>query len=196
MRVICVSGKARHGKDTVASFIKEGLEDRGYRVLVTHYADLLKFMCKNFFGWNGEKDEKGRKLLQYVGTDVIRTAIPNFWVDFIVDVLLLFKDEWDFVIIPDCRFPNEVERLREFGINTLLLRVIRDGFESDLNSEAINHISETALDEYDFDIVMVNRTLEELKTSVEVLVRGLVGGSEDEEERDSGAVVSEASLHK
>ena len=46
--ILC-SGRARHGKDTSAEIIKDNLETRGYRVLVTHYADLLKYICKNGF---------------------------------------------------------------------------------------------------------------------------------------------------
>ena len=63
-RVITISGKARSGKDTTALLLKEALEKKGYRVLITHYADLLKFVCKEYFGWNGEKDEEGRTLIQ------------------------------------------------------------------------------------------------------------------------------------
>ena len=79
---ICVSGLARHGKDTSAEIIKKILEERGYSVLIAHYGDLLKFICKNFFGWNGEKDTDGRTLLQQVGTNCIRKQNPDYWVDF------------------------------------------------------------------------------------------------------------------
>ena len=72
MKVICISAKAQHGKDTVANFMKECLEAKEKRVLVTHYADLVKYGCKTFFNWDGQKDEKGRALLQYVGTDIVR----------------------------------------------------------------------------------------------------------------------------
>lgn len=109
MQVIAISGKAQHGKDTSAKILKNMLEADGYRVLITHYADLLKYMCRTFFGWNGEKDDAGRHILQYVGTDIIRQKRPDFWVDFVTDVLALFPDDWDFVLIPDCRFPNEIE---------------------------------------------------------------------------------------
>jgi len=87
LRVIAISGKAQNGKDTTAGFLKCALESDGYRVLVTHYADLLKYMCKQYFGWDGQKDDAGRQILQYVGTDVIRSKRPDFWVDFIIDVL-------------------------------------------------------------------------------------------------------------
>ena len=116
MKVICISGKAQNGKDTTASFMKQALEDKGQRVLIAHFGDLVKYICKTFFGWDGQKDERGRTLLQYVGTDKIRAVSPDYWVDFIVNILTIFKDEWDYVLIPDCRFPNEYEIFLHYGL--------------------------------------------------------------------------------
>lgn len=56
MKVIAVSGHARHGKDTVAKMLQEQLEADGNKVLITHYADLLKYICKTFF-WMGRQKE-------------------------------------------------------------------------------------------------------------------------------------------
>lgn len=50
MKVILISGKARHGKDTTAGFLKNALEADGSSVLVAHYGDLVKYVCKTFFG--------------------------------------------------------------------------------------------------------------------------------------------------
>lgn len=51
MKVICISGKAQNGKDTTAGFMKEILEARGNRVLIAHFGDLVKYICKTFFDW-------------------------------------------------------------------------------------------------------------------------------------------------
>ena len=59
MKVICISGKAGHGKDTFAGFLKKSLEEQYKRVLITHYGDLIKYVCEKFFEWDGMKDEKG-----------------------------------------------------------------------------------------------------------------------------------------
>lgn len=166
MKVILISGKAQNGKDTSAAFLKDILTNDGARVCIAHYADLLKHICKAFFGWNGEKDEKGRHILQYVGTDVIRKREPAFWVDFIVKVLELFYDEWDYVIIPDCRFPNEVEKMRDH-FDTVHIRVTRPGFVSPLTKEQQKHISETALDNTVPDFTIVNSgTLYDLRDAL------------------------------
>lgn len=155
MKIITISAKARHGKDYTASTIKEELEKQGYRVLIYHYADLLKWICKTFFGWNGKKDVEGRTMLQYVGTDVIRSHNPNYWVEFVRDFLDMFRDEWDYVILPDTRFPNEIEVLREM-YDVLSLKVVRPDFDNGLTEEQKQHVSETALDNYNFDNTLIN----------------------------------------
>lgn len=147
--------------------IKATLESDGYKVLVAHYADLLKHICRSFFGWDGKKDDAGRHILQYVGTDIIRKQRPDFWVEFIADILQLFPNEWDFVLIPDCRFPNEIYCLKEAGFDTVHLRVVRENFESPLTEEQRKHPSETALDDVEPDYYINNYgTLNELNSEV------------------------------
>lgn len=156
LKVIAVSGHAGNGKDTAAKFLAKKLESDGKKVLITHYADLLKYICKTFFGWDGQKDEVGRTLLQYVGTDVIRNKKPNYWVDFVADILCDFGDSWDYAIIPDTRFPNEFERLRERGLDVVHLRIERKNFKSPLTEEQQKHPSETALDNIKPDYCIIN----------------------------------------
>ena len=60
IKIYAISGKAQQGKDTFAEILSQELTEKGYRVLVIHYADLLKFICKSLFNWDGQKDENGR----------------------------------------------------------------------------------------------------------------------------------------
>lgn len=156
MKIICISGHAQNGKDTVAKMMRDMLQMEGYRVLITHYADLVKFVCTNFFGWDGNKDEQGRQLLQKVGTDIVRKQNPDYWVDFIVDMLTFFEDEWDYVLIPDTRFPNEIEKLRKCGFSIEHVRVSRPDFDNQLTEEQKHHPSETALDDTCPDALIIN----------------------------------------
>ena len=153
MHIILISGKAQNGKDSCAKILKQKLEQKNNKVLITHYGDPVKFLATNLFNWNGEKDEYGRTLLQKVGTDIVRTQNPNFWVDFIIDILKLFKGEWNYVLIPDCRFINELTRYGEEW-DTTTVRVNRLNFENNLTAEQKNHPSETELDNYHFDYVI------------------------------------------
>ena len=177
MKIYVISGKAGAGKDTLAVFLKESLEAAGKRVLITHYADLLKHMLRSFFGWNGEKDEFGRSLLQRVGTDVIRAQDPDFWVDFLIRVFRFFPDEWDFVLIPDARFPNEIDRLKEAGFEVEHLRVWRSAQNTAPMTEAqLAHQSETALDDVKPDWAICNiGNLSSFRVTAENLAGELLG---------------------
>ena len=177
MKIIAVSGKAQHGKDSTCGFMQDFLELEGKKVLIAHYGDLVKYICKTFFDWNGEKDEAGRTLLQRVGTDVIRAQEPDYWVGFIETILRMFLNEWDYVLIPDCRFPNEIEYLKNRGFDVTHIRVVRENFESPLTEEQQKHPSETALDEYGQDILLINRgDLADLQEAVCILTEDLLAG--------------------
>lgn len=158
MNIILISGKAQHGKDTVAGFLREALEARGQRVLIAHYGDLVKYICKTFFGWDGQKDEAGRSLLQRVGTDVIRRKDEYFWVNFIGRILRFFPDEWDYVLIPDCRFRNEVQLGNLFWCvdQATHVRVVRPDFDNGLTPKQQAHPSETDLDGVNPDVLFMN----------------------------------------
>lgn len=177
MQIIVISGRAQHGKDTVAKMLEHHLKAFGKNVLITHYADLLKYICKAYFNWDGIKDERGRQLLQYVGTDVVRNINPEFWVDFVSTMLKWFGtkeivegekgDRWNYVIIPDTRFPNEIERLKNDGHTVIHLRVNRPDCENGLTNEQCKHISENALDDTPPDVVIINNgTLRELDKAI------------------------------
>lgn len=179
MRVITISGKAQHGKDTTASIIKEKLEATGYRTLIIHYADLLKYMCKQYFGWNGVKDDEGRRLLQRVGTDVVRAKDDGFWVDSVRRILSVIGDCWDYVLIPDTRFPNEVYPMG-MSVPGLNIRVCRstdgDPFDNGLTEEQKNHASETSLDDFIPDIVVYNDgDIDKLRDSIDVVMNEILG---------------------
>ena len=154
--VILLSGKSGSGKDFIANIMKQQLEEKGNKVLITHYADLLKYILKTFFDWDGQKDEKGRYLLQYVGTDVVREKFPDYWVSFVKDIITMFPNEWDYVLIPDARFPNEITEMYCADFKTISMRVNRINYKSKLTEEQQQHESEIALDDYDFDYYITN----------------------------------------
>lgn len=175
MKIILISGKARHGKDSLATFMKEDLERHNKKVLIAHYADLLKFICTNYFNWNGKKNIEGRQLLQYVGTDKIRAVDPDMWVMFIIKILKIFPDNWDYVLIPDCRFVNEVKIIQLNFNDVKIVRIHRPNFINDLTEEQRNSESETALDNYTFDYIVCNdSTLDNLKLKAEYLVQDIL----------------------
>ncbi len=179
MNIIAISGHAQHGKDTFALMLRSILEEHGETVLIAHYGDLVKYICRKFFRWNGEKDDYGRHLLQYVGTDIVRQQCPDFWVDFIVQMLKLFGDNWSYVLIPDTRFPNEIDGLLEAGFRTRHLRIVRPDFVSPLTEEQQQHPSETALDSVTPDDLILNDgSLEHLELLAEQYVKEKIYGTD------------------
>lgn len=175
MKLIVISGHAQHGKDTVGQTMKEVLEESGRTVLITHYADLLKFILRYYFGWDGEKDAHGRSLIQYVGTDIVRRQDENFWVDFIAKMLKLFYGRWEFVIIPDCRFKNEISRLTDHGFNITHVRVKRTPEPHTLTESQAKHPSETELDDVQPDYWFYNNgSVEDLKENVRKYIKEIL----------------------
>lgn len=164
MKTLLISGKSGSGKDIFASFLKDELEKNGLRVIITHYADPVKFFAEKYFKWDGVKDEKGRHLLQTLGTDWVRTVLPNYWVGVITGFLDAMEpnDQFDVAIIADTRFPNEIELPYDVLEDITTVRIKRmnpDGtlwINPVLTEEQKNHPSETSLDNYVFDYTIIN----------------------------------------
>ena len=161
--VILISAKARHGKDTVAKILKELIEKSGKSVLICHFADHLKMLCQNSYNWvPGDKGPIGRIILQKVAT-VYRNNDPDCWANIVREITKSCPEEY--VIIPDWRYRNEAQ---VFGdMDTTTVRVIRPDFDNGLTAEQNSHISETELDNFNFDKVIVNdSTIEDLENKI------------------------------
>jgi hypothetical protein len=174
MKVILIAGKAQNGKDTTANFLKENMENGGYKVLIIHFADYLKFLCKSYFGWDGTKSDNGRFILQHVGTDIIRQKSPDFWLNNVIEFLKVMDGQYDFVLIPDVRFKNELafEEGRKLW-PVWSVRVNRFNFESPLTESQQQHISETDLDDSEFDYSFSASSLFQVKRRCDDLFENL-----------------------
>ena len=85
---------------------------------------------------------------------------------------MYFKENWDYVLIPDTRFQNEIDGMEEYGFDTVFLRVNRPNFDSPLTEEQKKHPSETALDGYKADYTIENDgDLKKLRSSVEIFMK-------------------------
>lgn len=179
---ILISGKSGSGKDMLAQFMKEELEKKGKRVLIIHYGDAVKWILRDYFNWDGNKDVVGRTLLQRIGTDVVRAKHPNYWTGIVVGFIQAMEpySDFDVAIIPDARFPNEVDiALQELKgcIATRIERQNPDGtpwINPVLTEDQQNHPSETSLDHYAFDYIIHNdEGLDVLKESAYTLLEDL-----------------------
>ena len=179
---IILSGKSGSGKDMVAQFMKGELEKHNQRALVIHFADAVKWFCRDFLNWDGKKDEIGRTLLQTVGTNIVRAKHPNFWTGIVVGLIQAFEPykDFDVAIIPDARFPHEVDISLENLKNCVSVRIERtnadgtDWINPALTEEQRNHPSETSLDVFAFDYIIHNdEGLELLKESARTILEDL-----------------------
>lgn len=169
-KIICISGKARSGKDTIANILKSLFEKDQQKALIVHYADLLKFMASNYAGWDYVKDEYGRTLLQYLGTDIVRKENEDFWVNFVAQAINFTSSvvKYDYIIIPDCRFPNEIDYWLDNDYEVYWLEVFREQ-ESNLTENQKNHASEIGLNTYNRIspyAILNNGSLEDLEACI------------------------------
>ena len=151
-RIFGLSGKAFSGKDSTALIMKKYLPGKS---LILHNADLLKYYCKEYLGWDGQKNDEGRKLLQTFGSEKVRYGLnkPLFWIEKTCDAIEILQNDFDYFFIADQRFKNEVYYLNaRFPDKVTSIYVERLNFNSPLTPEQQNHVSEVELDNFDFDI--------------------------------------------
>lgn len=158
-------GAAGSGKDAAASHL---VAHHGFTRFA--FADVLKELAFAI-GWDGEKDEKGRKLLQDLGHHGRRLLGADVWVDALTrDIRRLVKDgaRLDDIVVTDVRYPNEVKFVKNFG--GLLVRIHRPSL--DTSAPMYAHPTETLMDSFIPDRVVYNSgTLRDLGDKMEAIVR-------------------------
>jgi len=152
--VIGITGLARSGKDTVADmlvgqygFYKIGMADPIYKI------------AREYYGWDGQKDDRGRKLLQDIGT-IGREYNENVWVNYtkatINDIIckshFITSRRTVRIIVCGVRYQNEVDLVRSYDSNQLWRVEGRGG----LNGEVAGHSSEQYINEFKADQIIDN----------------------------------------
>ncbi len=169
MKIFLVSGKARHGKDTIGNFIEEYCKENNIKVCRTQIAKYLKMYIKDYFGWDGSEETKPRTLLQELGTDVIRGKMnkPYFFANRTVEDLEILSNFFDVAVITDIRVPLEIESIKEKFNDVVVIKVERINYESEMTKEQQNHKIENSMNDYnDYDYILTNDTLDQLQEDV------------------------------
>lgn len=161
VKYIGFSGKAEAGKSYHAKILMEKLNEMGYCAVVTPLAKKLKEQAR-ILGWDGEKDEKGRTLLQTLSDPIKeyhgRDCYARWAIDDAFEDCTLTKPELPdskyVMICDDVRMVDEINHLKNY--EGLIVRVERPNYKSSLNEEQLKDKTETQLDNYEFDLVVEN----------------------------------------
>ena len=168
-KIFVISGKARHGKDTTAGYIKNYFENNEKKVINLQFSSYIKEYAKKISDWDGSEETKPRELLQVLGTEVIRKKIDEqFFIKRICSDREVYSYFFDVIVISDARVPLELDVLKNKFENVYLLNVRRSNFDDGLTEEQRKHYTELALDDYNnFDKIIENsNTLKELELKV------------------------------
>ena len=132
-KIILISGKAGEGKDTAALYLKSLFENKNEKAVITHYAKHMKDMLYEFYDWDGIKNPWARQKLQWMGTERIRIgmSMPDFHVNRTCENISILQEDFDYFIIADCRFPNEINYVKEYFDDecVITIRVNRLNYE-------------------------------------------------------------------
>jgi len=199
VRLIGAAGRMRAGKDTFLAALGQELEKQRIGVLNLPMAWALKTEIAGLMvgllqdhpeygklsplqrhdlvvswmqGASRPEKERMRLLMQWWGTEFRREMYSaDYWIEWHrrggkSDSRMYLGNGRCAVLVPDVRFRDEADYVRENG---LLFRVTRPSVEPD-NS----HRSETALDDYRVDAVILNdRTQADLEISARLWAREL-----------------------
>lgn len=172
--ITMVSGRAGEGKTAFASFCQDILvADYQISSAIVPFARMVKETAF-FMGWDGEKDSRGRRLLQEVG-NAGRAYDIDLWARHAVEFIKQHPADFEYVFIDDWRFPNEGKYLQEHFWPTITMRVRRPKeFHTLLNTPLYNDVSEISLpdeDEY-YDFVIENKgTIDDLENKARKFVK-------------------------
>lgn len=174
--IVGIAGPAGSGKDTMASVFNARAEGALH---VVSFADAIKKGCASLLGideqyfYDAKHKEallpdflfSPREFMQVVGTEVCRTFDPDIWVK-LLDKTIAAKQastgaNYAGSIIPDVRFENEAQYVRERGTLVFIDREVPPvGIEG--------HASEKGLVPKAGDIVVSNKgTLQDFFTIIE-----------------------------
>jgi hypothetical protein len=173
-KIIAFTGVAGAGKTTAQIILKRECPD----AITLNFADALKEICcatfslypEAFYGTQAEKEKiytkysddkplSGRQILQFVGTDIVRSVYPEFWLNCMRKKLFEYRNA-KLVIIGDLRFDNEADLIHDFrGVVVGIVsgnadavssstHISERGISRAVSYKIVNHIGITSVDEF------------------------------------------------
>jgi len=155
-KVYILSGKAKSGKNVVSEIITNYYKDK--KCISISYSYYLKDYIKRITNWNGEEETKPRDLLQQIGIELIKNKINDkLFINRLIEDIEVFSYFYDIIIVTDARLIEEIEIPKQKLKNVITIRINRDNIDNNLTDNQKNHITETALDNYNnYDYIIDN----------------------------------------
>ena len=196
--IIAFGHRRRVGKDVATRALVDMLAERNVPALRVSFADGLKEVCTDIFGWAGlqgpafyeeyprEKEEvlpalglSPRAIWIEVGNK-LREVYEDVWLDLALNQP---KGRKAVIIISDLRYPNEVAKIRAAG--GVIVKITRD------SAPISNDVADAALADFDeWDMTVSNNgTRDELRdqlVSLVNIVETLHGFPSTEEQSEEG----------
>jgi len=170
MNIYLICGKAGSGKNEVADYLYEKLDNS----VITAFSKYIKMFALELTDWDGTDSHKPRKFLQEMG-DNLRAIDPNFMTKRMKEDIEVYETQGiKNIIISDVRLLNEVEYFKKMKkYNVITIRVNSAVSTRVLTEEQKKHHTETELDNYkEYDYVIENAFDRSLYDYVDKIVEG------------------------
>ncbi len=187
-QIYLIGGKKGSGKDTFGELLQDEFINSGKSVELFSFASPMKQIISMTLGVIPSKledlknenakifyeDTNGlvhdlndfRQVLQSFGSEAMKPVFgEDIWA--LLSAKEVERSVADIIIFTDFRFP--IEYSKEPFIKGFTIKVERDSVTSDVNN---NHISETALQNFEFDkIIKNNKTIEDMREIAKQIVK-------------------------
>jgi len=182
MRIILISGKSNTGKGTVAKIIEQILKSQNKHTIRCSLSTYIRNVAKEDYYWDGIDTLESRKFMAEsyrIGTEfypyhmarrVWERDIKPFANKYTIAIVESFREKVNYDYF--CNLLDE-------GIinNITTIRVVRPYFNAIKDRDMENHVSESDVDNFNFDYVIKNSgTVEELYEKLDGLVGNMIKG--------------------
>lgn len=166
--IIGVNGYKESGKTTYVEAIVARCIELGVAVEVLPFAEPLKRLAREEFGWDGVKDAKGRLLLKTLGTEAGRAYDLDIWLK--KWAKRAHGSDATVIIADDVRFDNEVDLLHAMpSAQREVLRIVKIGQVQD-----DEHATEAGITTPDREIAFEDGDLDGIEAHAEAYTSAIL----------------------
>lgn len=152
--VIIINGKGGSGKDTICDIVS-----KYYKVKNISSITPIKQIAK-YGGWNGEKDDRSRKLLS--DTKKAFTEYNDLSFNYLLNIYHEFISDDNEILFAHIREPKEIKKFKKAIATTCYTLLIK----SNRTNKKYGNKSDDKVEEYKYDFVYKNNdSIENLESN-------------------------------